>query len=180
MRFGHTIILCSLIFSLLCPRAWAYRHTPQFIVTRLLTMAHSSSLDEFQSHLSRRALCVWGTPLGMELFKEHLPRDPRQLTIELKQESAEHLSRARFVGYWSYYSETYALSLIDKRSGVLLAEGEIECHFGVSGTRRASDLHRPLDEYPQKNCKLALLESRSFSAPQPSSQCALFRQTLDD
>ncbi len=176
--FSFFILLC--FFFCRPTAAWAYRATPLIAITSVLHAAHASDITNLQASLGRSALCLWGTSEGIALIQEQFPSERRSLRFDILAKHSEYMRRARFVGFWSYYLQTHLIRILDQRSLTLLAEGEIECNFGMGGSRRERDLQRPVADYQIKDCKLVLLEARSFAHPTAPEACSLFRQSLND
>mgnify|MGYP001122557612 CR=1 FL=1 len=173
----------KIIFALMCvfamngKSAMAYEGRPE----RLMSQAHSAiekgKLDAFGKAFGRAALCQWGTLEGLALLKASLPTSSKKMINEITLAQQGYLTKPRFAGFWAYYEQVYNLRVFDK-SRTLLAEGKIECHFGLETAKRDADLNRPLDYYTVKSCRVIVFEARTFSQPPARRECSIFRQQL--
>lgn len=165
------------LFCILASTAQAYEGRIDKVMPRAHEAIRDNDLKEFGQLFGRAALCHWGTVPGLAALKEGLPNSSRKMINEITLDKQGHLPVARFVGFWAYYEQTYALKVMDK-SRALLAEGKIECHYGLQTTKRESDLNRSLDYYTIKNCRVVVFEARTFPNPPAKPECAVFRQRL--
>lgn len=173
----------KIIFGLICvfamtgKSAQAYEGRPE----RLMPQAHSAiekgRLEAFGKPFGRAALCQWGTLEGLALLKAGLPSSSKKMSNEIKLTQQGYLSKPRFAGFWAYYEQVYDLRVFDK-SRTLLAEGKIECHYGLETAKRDADLNRPLDYYTVKSCRVIVFEARTFAPPAARRECSVFRQQL--
>jgi len=168
-------LLC--VFAINCKNVNAYEGRPE----RLMPQAHAaidkSKLDAFGKVFGRSALCQWGTVEGLALLKAGLPESAKKMINEITLDHQGHLTKPRFAGFWAYYEQNYNLKVFDK-SRTLLAEGKVECHYGLDTAKRDADLNRPLDYYTVKSCRVIVFEARTFSQPATRRECAVFRQQL--
>ncbi len=168
-------LLC--VFAIHSKNSIAYEGRPE----RLMPQAHAAiakgKLDIFGRIFGRVALCQWGTVDGLATLKAGLPESAKKMISEITLDQQGYLTKARFAGFWAYYEQLYSLKIFDK-SRTLLAEGKIECHYGLETDKKETDLNRPLTHYTVKSCRVVMLEARTFANPAARPECAVFRQRL--
>ena len=176
MKFLAGILLLSLVGCM--ESTFGYKDNPIAVVLRAYNAVQADDQETFARAFGRGALCNWGNEVGFAILKDALPSKAKKIQPELVLTEARHLDKARFMGYWAYYFQSYHLQILHGDSHTLLAEAKVECHFGVNGVRRDSDLNRPISEYPEKHCKVVVFEARNFKTPAPKPDCEVFTEKI--
>ncbi len=167
-----------LVLSSCMEREFGYKNNPAFILQRAHQALRADDAPAALQLLSKHALCHWGNHAGLEALKRALPHNLRDVKPDIRLAEGKTLATPIFVGHWAYYKDVYAAQLVDDRSGTLIAELRIECHFGVSGARRDEDAKIPKLKMPEQHCKVAVLAARSFEEPKARKECAAFSGQL--
>ena len=176
MKFLALVFLFSLVGCM--EATFGYRDNPINITLRAYDAVQAGDQATFAQAFGRGALCSWGNEVGFAILKDALPKKAKKIQPELVLSEAHYLDKARFMGYWAYYIQSYHLQILNQDSQQLLAEAKVECHFGVNGVKRDSDLNRPLSEYPEKHCKVVVFEGRSFKNPKEKAECSIFTEKI--
>ena len=153
---------------------FGYKQNP----VNTIVMAHKSimkeNLKELKELLSKEALCLYGTSNGLAHLKKELLPKINKYSLEANLLISKYLKNARFVGFWSYYTEEYKLSLINKDKKNLEAEIIVGCNFGFDRVRSKSDLDRPVNEYEIKTCRIQKLTGHAIAAIPMTKACKDF------
>lgn len=165
------VLFLVLVLASCGENEFGYQDNPVNVLIDLHKSIINKSQDSFSTGLTSTALCVWGTPEASSLLSANLPRDVRELDIDVKPLSEKRLERPRFTGYWSYYEAQYSFSILEKKSRLVVMEGIARCDFGVGGVKNDKDRMRDPSRYPERHCRISSIAARSFAGPTITPQC---------
>ncbi len=171
-----TLLLLALAISLAsCGEdEFGFRENPMAVAASAARGISAGNLNQLNQALGRAALCQWGTQRGLELLRRHVPSNILDLDLEIAPVSAKHLPRPVYLGYWAYYRERYALKILNKQNGELIADATADCHFGGGQIRNMDLLEVPEHRYSTRRCRITNLEPRTFEAPAMHPRCRIF------
>jgi hypothetical protein len=76
---------------------------------------------------------------------------------EPRLKSVSHLNQPQYIGYWSYYQETYESEALDHQGRVLL-KATILCNFGKS-ENKTRYLNNPTSAYSTRSCSIVSVKN---------------------
>ena len=122
-----------LFFMIACdPLNHGYKNNPGFVLNEAFTAIHQLDEQSFREVTAREALCQYDNVQGLEYLKENLNFNLEEVDVIYKLRGSRHFLSPHFVGYWSYYQESYEVKISDRTSKELLIEGIINCDFGTN------------------------------------------------
>ena len=125
-------------------------------------------------YFAKGALCIWFPTENLALLKKNLPYKSNDLAVETKPLEKLRYDDPRFVGFWSYYTDTYIHTVLEKKTKIVVMEIKTECDFGAPGVKVEKDRLNKKLGLPRKECKIVEIVPRSFQAPPPPADCSLF------
>ena len=162
------------LFASCMEKDFGYKQNP----VNVIVMAHKSvmqeNLEDLKLLLTKEALCLYGNAKGIVHLKKQLLPKISKYALEANLLISKYLKKARFVGFWSYYTEEYKLSLLNKEKKNLIAEIIVGCDFGFDGVKSKKDLERPVNEYLQKSCRIQKIVGHEMNALLMNKSCQSF------
>jgi hypothetical protein len=108
--------------------------------------------DALAELLSGKTLCTYGNIEGIVNLNKTLKRISSGSLHEPKLVSKNYLSSPQYLGYWSYYQETYFAEGFTS-SGKKALSVTLTCDFG-SDQKRADLKNAPLSRYGVRSCSI--------------------------
>jgi hypothetical protein len=165
-------LFSSLMLLLACdPQGFGFKQNPAYVLELAFKSVQNLDHLSFAEISSKEALCQYANPTGISYLHQHMAFEKENVRIKSSVLLSQHAKNPEFVGFWSYYKERYQVEVIDRRSGQLLINTLLDCHYGTEGVKDVNLKQLEARKYPKKECRLIKIMPQVFSAPPLSSRC---------
>lgn len=157
-------LLCLLSLLTSCEYAtlkYGYYWNPVTVLAKASQAIESNNLGEWEEVLSGKVLCVYGSKEGMSNIRQTLRKVDQSSLQAPELVSLKYLESPKYVGYFSYYQETFVSKALDM-SGKSLLKVTILCDFG-SNEHNSQLLKTTLSKYTVRSC--AIVGIKNFNHP---------------
>ena len=155
------------------PYGFGFEKNPASILNKAFESVQALDPEAFLEVSGKEALCLYGNSDGVDYLRSNL--NVNSENIEFKSKLLENSSRytniPRFVGYWSYYEETYLIDILDKASKEEIIKVLVECHFGFEGEKNEKYRNLKLKKYKMKECRVVKMIPFKFQALPMRAEC---------
>ena len=148
---------------------YGYYWNPVNILSIASDAIETNNEYDWSDVLANKALCVYGTKQGMANVRSTLEKVDEASLQEPVRTSSKYLKSPQYIGYYTYYQETYQSKALDKYGKELLRV-KILCNFGLS-ENSTKNINLPSIKYTVRSC--SIVDIKNFDKPlEVASYCA--------
>ena len=148
---------------------YGYYWNPVTILSKASQAIETNHLGEWEEVLSGKVLCVYGTREGMSNLRQSMKKMDHSSLQAPELVSSKYLESPKYLGYYSYYQETYVSKAYDS-NGKSLLKVTILCDFG-SNDHNSHLLKASISKYSVRSCSIVGI--KNFDRPLKESEvCA--------
>lgn len=178
--FGLLILLG--LFTACDPYGFGFKMNPAYVLDEAFQSVMALDFDAFNKVSGKEALCLYGNANGMAHIRSNLSINKDK--VEIKPKLISNFTKAtpvpEYVGYWSYYRETYQVDILDRDTKEELLRVAVECHYGFEGKKKAEYKEKmKLTKYKKRECQLVkVLPTAKFKVIPMNNECKLLEVKL--
>jgi hypothetical protein len=136
---------------------YGYYWNPLTVLEKADEALAKGDLDGWSNLLSGKTLCIYGSEEGMRNIRSTMARISTSAFQEPALISKKYLATPSYIGYWSYYQETYQ-AVGKTSSGKTALSVTLICDFGHPQNR--ADLKgASLNRYSTRSCSITKMEN---------------------
>jgi hypothetical protein len=173
-------LIILFLFSLVgCdPHNFGFKNNPDFILDEVFKSVQNQDVVSFLEFTGKEAFCIYGNESGMAYLKSKTQVDPNNFMIDLGTPIKTSFTAPEYVNYWSYYRETFTVSVTDVKAKKLALEAIVECNWGTDGQRDPKNVHLKKSKFRNKSCRLVKLVPKAFEPMNLPEKCASLKVNL--
>ncbi len=166
------LLLCVLLLIAGCdPFNFGFKKNPAFALEQSFKAVVNLDRQTYLEVTGKEALCVYGNEEGINYLKNNLVLNTENIKLKpIVLKKAHHL-KAKYVGYWSYYSERYQVDIQDKTTENLMLKTYIDCEFGTDEEKSDGLVNLEPPKYPVKECRVVKGVPEIFAPLEIPSRC---------
>jgi hypothetical protein len=171
--FGFLILLG--LFTACDPYGFGFKKNPAYVLDEAFQSVIAKDFDAFNLVSGKEALCLYGNANGIAYAQSNLNINGDK--VEIKPKILSNFTKAtpvpEYVGYWSYYRETYQVDILDKDTKEGLLRVVVECHYGFEGKKKDEYKEKmKLKKYKKRECRLVkIIETARFKTLPMTEEC---------
>lgn len=164
------------------PYGFGFKKNPAYVLDEAFQSVLAKDYDAFNEVSGKEALCLYGNAQGMAHINANLNINKDR--IEIRPKIIANFTKAtpvpEYVGYWSYYRETYQVDILDKDTKEELMRVAVECHYGFEGKKKDEYKEKmKLTKYKKRECRLVkIIQTPKFKVIPMNNDCKLLEVKL--
>lgn len=171
--FGFFILLG--LISACDPYGFGFKKNPAYVLDEAFQSVLAKDFNAFNEVSGKEALCLYGNANGIAYAYSNLKINSDK--VEIKPKILSNFTKLtpvpEYVGYWSYYRETYQVDILDKDTKEELLRVAVECHYGFDGKKK--DEYRKemkKTKYKRRECRLVkVIPTAKFKVLPMTEEC---------
>jgi hypothetical protein len=170
-RLGFLILLG--LVQACDPYGFGFENNPASVLNKAFESVQALDHEAFLEVSGKEALCLYGNAEGVNYLRTNLNINSESVEFKSKllENSSKYTNIPRFVGYWSYYEDSYLIDILDKATKEALIKVLVECHYGFEGEKNEKYQNLKLKKYKVKECRVIKMIPFKFPALPMREEC---------
>ena len=161
------------------PEGFGYKYNPTYVLEKVHSTIMNLDDEGLREYSGKEALCLYGTPEGIQYLKEQLPHDGSDVNLNYELLTQGNLKNPEFIYFWSYYKERYRVIAKKKnRDNELIINVIMDCYFGFNSARNDEFLKLEKEKFKEKRCRVVKLNPVAFTPLKMTPKCESMKVEL--